>query len=486
MKLIKTFDSKMQNPIVLRKKLLWRTIKKLWLKITFKFVLRAVMIMFCSTGLLLQSIDLIQQYSMGQTVVSIKYEGMKYVNIPGITVCYPEAISMDKLIKKYPKFKEAYNKYLDILEHMSETDKKNETIYESLLDMYKFNVTHPFYRRSHPPAVQLYDLTFDAQDFIADLSMRVSFHGLMMHQNGTVQSLQITDSNPIESIVFADITEWKKCFTFFSHLNNTWRPIQMVVKDFFGYFYHNESWFPKEKMRVEGLKFAMHSPDELPFLTVDSFIDIKAYHFSEIAYNRWKTVLLGSRYKTNCRVYDMNDRHHRMRSDCIKYCMNRKQNRCCHKFSNSSISHDSTNKTCVDCIGLTEALWTKDSFDERKEIKVCNHYGISNSRHQNEYLCTQSPTFESKCQSECQVKCTNRYYNYEVKSVSKHGLIADGQKDLTFIRIVHNQMPDQLIEHIPEMTFIQFFSNLGGLTGMWLGLSALSVLNYGLSFINKK
>lgn len=463
-----------------------RILTHLWSKVTFKQVFQAVMIVVCATGLLVQCLDLIRQYSTGQTVVSIKYEDSKYIQIPGITVCYPEAISMEKLIEKFPQFKEVYDKYVNILEHMSAADTKNETLQDTLLDIYKFNVTHKFYKRMHIPAVQLYDLTFGANDVLPDLNTRVSLHGLVKFLNGSVISLQITDPNPIESIVFSDITQWNKCFTFFSHLNSTWRKYQMLVKDLTGYFYHSERWFPKEKMRTEGLKLAMHNPDEMPFLRADSFVDVKAYHFSEIAYNRWKTVLLGSKYKTNCRLYGPTDRHfYRMRSDCVKYCLNRKQNRCCHKLNTSNTSNTSTNKTCVECVGLSEALWTKDSFDEKPTLKVC-HYGVVDPRQHTEYLCTQSPMFESNCQIECRPKCVNRYYNYEVKSVSKHGLLVDGYQDLTFVRMIHNQMPDQLTEHIPEMTFVQFISSIGGLVGMWLGLSVLSVFDYGFRSTLKK
>ena len=39
-------------------------------------------------------------------------------------------------------------------------------------------------------------------------------------------------------------------------------------------------------------------------------------------------------------------------------------------------------------------------------------------------------------------------------------------------------MPDFIIRYIPELTFISFVCNFGGLLGMWLGVSFLSIINY--------
>ena len=41
--------------------------------------------------------------------------------------------------------------------------------------------------------------------------------------------------------------------------------------------------------------------------------------------------------------------------------------------------------------------------------------------------------------------------------------------------IEHNNMPDLLITAIPEITFISFVCNFGGLIGMWLGISILVI-----------
>ena len=46
--------------------------------------------------------------------------------------------------------------------------------------------------------------------------------------------------------------------------------------------------------------------------------------------------------------------------------------------------------------------------------------------------------------------------------------------NVTQVLIVHNTVPDHLIEHSPKMTFIDFASGFGGLMGIWMDVSALA------------
>ena len=46
------------------------------------------------------------------------------------------------------------------------------------------------------------------------------------------------------------------------------------------------------------------------------------------------------------------------------------------------------------------------------------------------------------------------------------------------VKIVHDQRPDQIIEHRPAMTWLELVSSCGGLLGMWLGLSFAFILEH--------
>ena len=44
------------------------------------------------------------------------------------------------------------------------------------------------------------------------------------------------------------------------------------------------------------------------------------------------------------------------------------------------------------------------------------------------------------------------------------------------LTLIPSSMPNVVINHLPEMTFISLLCNFGGLVGMWLGVSVLSTL----------
>ena len=51
------------------------------------------------------------------------------------------------------------------------------------------------------------------------------------------------------------------------------------------------------------------------------------------------------------------------------------------------------------------------------------------------------------------------------------------------IKIYHRSLPDTIIKHIPEISFTAYIAQLGGLAGMWLGLSAIAIYDNLIQFI---
>ena len=89
--------------------------------------------------------------------------------------------------------------------------------------------------------------------------------------------------------------------------------------------------------------------------------------------------------------------------------------------------------------------------------------------------------FGQTCIDKCRPECHNRYYNYCFDSKE-----INGTDHMTFIYIHHNQLPDQLTEHIEDITFIDFFGTFGGLFGIWLGLSAFAIFKTMSDWIVEK
>ena len=76
------------------------------------------------------------------------------------------------------------------------------------------------------------------------------------------------------------------------------------------------------------------------------------------------------------------------------------------------------------------------------------------------------------CLNICRKDYEFRSYDYQSKMVIS---MNEKNPDKLELYIEHNNMPDLLITAIPEITFISFVCNFGGLIGMWLGISILVI-----------
>ena len=127
------------------------------------------------------------------------------------------------------------------------------------------------------------------------------------------------------------------------------------------------------------------------------------------------------------------------RQDCIKKCYVDKISSIC-------------NGTVLIHFGFLMQNWTKDI-----KYKPCPIQSKINM------------AIYSKCQSSCRFNCLEKYYSQILDKSS--------ESNFTHISIFKNMaMPDITIKHIPDISFISFVCNFGGLLGMWLGLSFIKVL----------
>ena len=81
-----------------------------------------------------------------------------------------------------------------------------------------------------------------------------------------------------------------------------------------------------------------------------------------------------------------------------------------------------------------------------------------------------------QCENQCRPDCKFSYYSIDKQRKSK--------KDWDrYLYLLHSPMPDLIIKYTRQMTFIAFVCNFGGLLGMWLGLSILTVCESSLDFL---
>ena len=63
-------------------------------------------------------------------------------------------------------------------------------------------------------------------------------------------------------------------------------------------------------------------------------------------------------------------------------------------------------------------------------------------------------------------------------------LISPRYDKTSVITIQHNRLPDLFVSYIPETTFVSFVGNFGGLLGMWLGISVISIFDDVFNLFN--
>ena len=171
-------------------------------------------------------------------------------------------------------------------------------------------------------------------------------------------------------------------------------------------------------------------------------------------YSQIKIERLGEQYDTDCVEYGIGKKF-LTRNDCLLSC---------HQDEHDRICNDSS--TMVNSVFLV-----------RKQIFNMNANRLVNNCE--EYENMEHDIFLN-CWKHCKQACTYSYYRVDFQELE--------DMDFGHSRLFaeHNEMPDILIKYIPEISFISFICNFGGLLGMWLGLSFLTMANYFKNLMSNK
>ena len=373
---------------------------------------------------------------------------------------------MNGLSERYVELKTMYDKYTKLMEYIKSNESKiNVSDYKEAIiaskAMYK-NFTD-YYSNKNLPISDLFD-----QNITIPMVFNIDFEGLDEDGN----EFHLVDSDPIISTVGEARGYKPKCFTFFSQLKPKWRRndlstnlIQIVIR-------HNDSWYPSlfynqainEPNDFFGrqIYFSIHSPnDTLYSLKSNKFYFLKMGYEYKMFYLVTKTQLLPPDYETMCREYDPEDSdEERTRSDCRIKCF-------FDKYFESECCLDSFgNKTkCDRCLPRGLHL-IRSYLPDLTKLAYCN-------RSLN-VLCIKA--IENICEDKCRHEC---YYNHINSYI---GFVINKENPLSpkqlRIQLYHNDLPDTIVAHSPSMTTIEFLSNFAGLLEMWLGISAVIVLQH--------
>ena len=81
----------------------------------------------CSTCLMVQTSQILQQYFKKNTVTNIKFTKNVIDTLPGITICYDRLFSLDKLVARFPEYEGTFRNYTKFFSKLSKYKKNNET-----------------------------------------------------------------------------------------------------------------------------------------------------------------------------------------------------------------------------------------------------------------------------------------------------------------------------------------------------------------------
>ena len=435
--------------------------KKFNQKCDYKLVLKIIITsILCGFGLIYQSSQLITEFMTGKTLVQITIGRVFNETLPAITVCVPYFISLERLAEIDPninnQFKEFKQLFLKLQDNNS--DEIIIKLNKAFGPMKDDSIKHLISMKSW----DLLDNFTIEQDYWNNKTEQVhrnmgyEFKG---YQKQMVQQMFIeAREKAIESYLFTSFGGNRnyKCFTYFSHLHVYWRKFKMVMfwqKFLFNHFMH---W--TAPIDLPKILFSIHSPNDMPRFSLDeSKVEFETNTEFEVTFSQLSIERMGNGYDTNCREYDLDHKfaYSITRYDCVLSCFLKK----------------TKEKIELDNLFFSEYPLRKEYFDPDKTIPE-NFRPAENV----DGLKFEETKVKSslECLDHCQENCITRIYPFHF---SKSKLEMSPGSRYTRIIIKHNGLPDIYVKHLPEITFIAFICNFGGLLGMWLGLSIWAVFD---------
>ncbi|XP_054159789.1 uncharacterized protein LOC128957999 [Oppia nitens] len=477
----------MSGEIKTTEPLMMDKLKKNWMEMSVKqkrrTVFKILLFLVCGSLLVYHGWQLFDQYNSGKTLVTIKYTRLKRESVPAFTVCLPMALRMDRLADRFPELQENYTRYRKLMDTVDDSDYDNQTLKDSLAEMY--NQFVDYYTDKRLPLNDIYssDSNLTVPQLITNSSDTNRTIGgqyiiSMINIYNNKKLTHVSDYQPIVSLM--NLVYPTKCLTFFSELNHRYRQYKHNLDSIFFMIGHNKHWFPASMYDNWPLFLIMHSSNNTPYDTyTENVFSLHMNNYYWIGYSTIKTIRLPPNWDTKCReynIYDYNNSgtgssgHPRTRFECRYRCFQRliqQKNRCC---VNNTVDNNNTIIDCNQCIPWDVSLIP--DYLTVDNVSTCYKYV--------DYGSCELP-FRDSCDEQCPDSCYENHYLMSLINKQKVQFIAsksnrwDNATVSAYIR--HSAHLDQLVEHSPEMTRIEFLSNLGGLLGMWLGLAVFSLLD---------
>ena len=258
----------------------------------------------------------------------------------------------------------------------------------------------------------------------------------------------------------------KICFTKFSALDDNYRHFTIQIRDITFEIVHKNEDYSHVMFGSKSIYFSIHSPNILPDFKEDqTFQKLSNAWITLVRYSEIHTTLLPSPYQTHCKTYELETNEQNMRSDCVMKCI--------------------TDRIIKECDIKCVSPWNNYKPIRENNVHDYYDYPICDTDKFNQTMidCVgwKQAKLEPKCEDQCLKNCYEIHYDFEVRKQ-----ILKKPWDVYGIKLIHDQHPDQIIEHRPAMTWLELVSSCGGLLGMWLGISFAFVFEHGYRILKRK
>ena len=401
-------------------------------------IINLILIIICIVGFVYQVYLILHQYMLGKTVVNIDVKRLKAQPLPAITVCIPALLSISKLSKWNEQNKGFHQNHMKIVEEITANKTIKEKLRKDLKIMYQNTLNKNLGKIVN--LNQLFELS-PTND-----SIGVTIYGTtksIINESFTLDlgSTRFVITEKTINSVEISVMDLKKCFTYFSGLQEYWNSFRFDAKLIIISITNNFTQFaPVDKYLI-----AIHSPNILPDISEMNYFDVKPNGDYSVKYSQLNTELLAEGFESNCADYDIKNEQGkiRMEADCLIHCYG--------DFMIEKFNHLTKGSSNLIRKGLIS------SFDK---IPINLTKGHNSGEEMD--ICSE------KCKPDCNLK---RYFIEVNKNLDRPW----SKEDLTLVYFQHNSMPDVVVRHTLEMTLMSFVCSFGGLLGMWLVLSFLSI-----------
>ena len=379
----------------------------------------------------------------GKTVINISVGIIRNTSLPAVNL-FHYGLDFSKLSLLNENVSILYKEYLALIENANKT--RINDITKNLNALYFKGLKTYFHSNEKNIGTKdMLNNLIPLTNKINETFLKSSIHyasaygeidkDLFKYNRGTY----LMKSLPMESLFIStnEIFFLIKSYTLFSHSESSWNNITMVFDDFqivFQVDTHSLPNFPKNEIYI-----LMHSPNTL---SIEGFSFVNPGNVYVIKYSQWNIIRLGKGYDTDCREYDPKKY---TRNDCIFDCYQERAKYNC-----------GTNNF----VNFPYVVLKKKNYFEQSNLNISKCYIQLEIRLK----------ILEICYNQCHKECHITYYSFTINKLKEYNM----NRIQLFFK--HNQMPDLTIRHIPEMPFLTFICNFGGILGMWLGVAFVDIL----------